>query len=108
MTVSKPTVYIDFLCPWAYRGAMWLAEVEKAGRIQPQFRFFSLSQNHAAHEEHSQPPGWERDPKAQGLPAFMAAIADSAQGAELGDRLRLALQRARHQNQLPCDHHAND
>ena len=33
MTVSEPTVYIDFLCPWAYRGAVWLAEVEKAGRI---------------------------------------------------------------------------
>jgi hypothetical protein len=47
--MSEPTVYIDFLCPWAYRGAMWLAEVEKAGRIRPQFRFFSLSQNHAAH-----------------------------------------------------------
>ncbi|TME81317.1 MAG: hypothetical protein E6I43_12145 [Chloroflexi bacterium] len=58
MTVSEPTIYIDFLCPWAYRGAMWLAEVEKAGRIRPQFRFFSLSQNHAAHEGHAKPPVW--------------------------------------------------
>src|SRR3989442_8891918 len=106
MTVSQPTVYIDFLCPWAYRGAMWLAEVEKAGRIQPQFRFFSLSQNHAAHEGQSQPPIWERELRAQGLPAFLAATAARAQGAELGDRFRLALQRARHQDHLPVDQHA--
>ncbi len=105
MTVSEPTVYIDFLCPWAYRGAMWLAEVEKAGRIRPQFRFFSLSQNHAAHEGQSQPI-WERDPKAPGLPAFLAASAARMQGAELGDRFRLALQRTKHQDHLPVDQHA--
>lgn len=103
MTISEPTVYIDFLCPWAYRGAMWLAEVEKAGRIRPQFRFFSLSQNHAAHEGHAQPPVWERDPKAKGLPAFLAAIAARGQGEESGDRFRLALQRARHEDHLPLD-----
>jgi hypothetical protein len=82
---------------------MWLADVEKAGRIRPQFRFFSLSQNHAAHEGHAQPPVWERDPKAQGLPAFLAATAARAQGQEAGDRFRLALQRARHQDHLPVD-----
>jgi predicted DsbA family dithiol-disulfide isomerase len=105
MTISEPTVYIDFLCPWAYRGAMWLAEVEKAGRIRPQFRFFSLSQNHAAHEGQTRPV-WERDPKAQGLPAFLAATAARAQGAQAGDRFRLALQRARHEDHLPLDQHA--
>jgi predicted DsbA family dithiol-disulfide isomerase len=94
MTISEPTVYIDFLCPWAYRGAMWLSEVEKAGRIRPQFRFFSLSQNHAAHEGQVPPPVWERDPKAQGLQA------------ELGERFRLALQIAKHKDHLPVDQHA--
>src|SRR6267143_4918969 len=98
MTVSEPTVYIDFLCPWAYRGAMWLAEVEKAGRIRPQFRFFSLSQNHEARGGSPHPPIWERDLKAQGLGAFLAATAARAQGDELGDRFRLALQRARHED----------
>src|SRR3989442_15089196 len=106
MTVSEPTIYIDFLCPWAYRGAMWLAEVEKAGRIRPKFRFFSLSQNHAAHQGHAQPPVWERDPNAKGLAAFLAASAARAQGAEPGDRFRLALQRARHHDHLPVDQHA--
>src|ERR1700675_1431423 len=104
MTISEPTVYIDFLCPWAYRGSMWLAEVEKAGRIRPSFRFFSLSQNHQAHEGSPTPPVWERDPQAKGLPAFLAATAARAQGAELGDRFRLGLQRARHEDHLPLDH----
>src|SRR5438046_9816140 len=103
MTVSEPTIYIDFLCPWAYRGAMWVAEVEKAGRTRPQFRCFSRSQNHAAHEGHAKPPVWEHDSKAKGLPAFLAATAARAQSPELGDRFRLALQRARHEDHLAVD-----
>jgi predicted DsbA family dithiol-disulfide isomerase len=106
MTISQPTVYIDFLCPWAYRGSMWLAEAEKAGRIKPQFRFFSLSQNHQAREGSPNPAIWERDPQAKGLPAFVAATAARAQGDELGDRFRLALQRARHEDHSPLDQHA--
>lgn len=106
MSVSELSVYIDFLCPWAYRGAMWLADVENAGRIQPQFRFFSLTQNHAAREGSSHPAVWERNPKAKGLPAFRAATAARAQGAEAGDRFRRALQRARHEDHLPVDEHA--
>jgi predicted DsbA family dithiol-disulfide isomerase len=106
MTLSEPTVYIDFLCPWAYRGAMWLADVEKAGRIRPQWRFFSLSQNHAAHDGAAQPPVWQRDPLAKGLPAFLAATAARAQGEEAGNRFRLALQRARHEDHLPVDDQA--
>lgn len=106
MTISEPTVYIDFLCPWAYRGSMWLAEVEKAGRIRPRFQYFSLSQNQKAREGSPNPPVWERDPQAKGVPAFLAATAARSQGAELGDRFRLALQRARHEDHLPLDQHA--
>ena len=103
MSTGEPTVYIDFLCPWAYRGAMWLADVEKAGRIRPQFRFFSLSQNHDARQGLPEPPVWERDPHAKGLPAFLAATAARVQGPEAGDRFRIALQRARHEDHLPVD-----
>jgi predicted DsbA family dithiol-disulfide isomerase len=103
--MSKPTVYIDFLCPWAYRGAMWLAEVEKAGRIQPVFRFFSLSQNHETREGNNGVAVWERDRTAKGLPAFLAATAARLQGEEAGDRFRLALQKARHEDHLSVDEH---
>jgi predicted DsbA family dithiol-disulfide isomerase len=106
MTSSEPTVYIDFLCPWAYRGAMWLAEVEKAGRIRPQYRFFSLSQNHERREGAGGSPVWQRNPKAKGLPAFLAATAARVQGPEEGDRFRIALQRARHEDHLSVDEHA--
>ena len=103
MSTGEPTVYIDFLCPWAYRGAMWLADVEKAGRIRPHFRFFSLSQNHDARQGSSEPAVWERNPHAKGLPAFLAATAARAQGVEAGERFRLGLQRARHEDHLPVD-----
>jgi predicted DsbA family dithiol-disulfide isomerase len=105
MNTDRPTVYIDFLCPWAYRGAMWLAEVEKAGRIKPEFRFFSLSQNHETREGVSGPRVWERDTPAKGLPAFLAATAARAQGEDAGERFRIALQRARHEDHLPVDEH---
>jgi len=103
MNPSEPTVYIDFLCPWAYRGSMWLADVEKAGRIRPTYRFFSLSQNHQARDGAPAPPIWERDLKAKGLPAFLAATAARSQDGAAADRFRLALQRARHEDQLPVD-----
>jgi predicted DsbA family dithiol-disulfide isomerase len=103
MSTGELTVYIDFLCPWAYRGSMWLAEVEKAGRIRTQWRFFSLMQNHDARQGAPQPAVWERDRQAKGLPAFLAATAARAQGEEAGNRFRLALQRARHEDNLPLD-----
>ena len=103
MSEDRPTVYIDFLCPWAYRGAMWLAEVEKAGRIKPDYRFFSLMQNHDAHDGKANPPVWERNPQAAGLPAFRAATAARQQGEDAANRFRLALQRARHHDHLQLD-----
>jgi predicted DsbA family dithiol-disulfide isomerase len=101
--IEQPTVYIDFLCPWAYRASVWLAEIEKAGRVRPDFRFFSLTQNHHARDGRGTPPVWERDPRAKGLRAFLAATAARAQGQEAGDRFRLALQRARHEDHQPVD-----
>lgn len=105
MTSDRPTVYIDFLCPWAYRGAMWLGEVQKAGRMQADFRFFSLSQNHETREGIGGPRVWERERSAKGLPAFLAAIAAREQGDAPGDRFRIALQRARHEDHRPVDEH---
>ena len=106
MSAGELTVYIDFLCPWAYRGSMWLADVEKAGRVRPQWGFFSLSQNHEARGGTPEPPTWERNPQAKGLPAFLAATAARAQGEDAGNRFRLALQRARHKDHLPVDQHS--
>jgi predicted DsbA family dithiol-disulfide isomerase len=103
LSPAPVTVYIDFLCPWAYRGSIWLAEVQKAGRIEVSWRFFSLSQNHQAREGQPGPPVWEARPTAAGLPAFLAASAARAQGNEAYNRFREQLQRARHEDQLPVD-----
>ena len=103
MTGSQVTAYIDFLCPWAYRGSLWLAEVEKAGRIQVSWRFFSLSQNHQAREGQPGAPVWETKASAAGLPAFLAATAARLQGSEAANRFREGLQRARHEDHQPVD-----
>lgn len=108
--LRRPIVYFDFLCPWAYRGAIWLQAVEDAGRINPEWRFFSLSENHRVREGQGGQPVWG-DGQAHGIPAFRAAIAARRQGDQAYHRFRLALQRARHEEGLKVDlpethHHA--
>src|SRR5439155_24165841 len=68
--------------------------------------FASLRESPAAREGSADPPRRERGPLARALPAFLAATAARAQGAQAGDRFRLALQRARHEDHVPVDHHA--
>jgi predicted DsbA family dithiol-disulfide isomerase len=97
------TVYIDFLCPWAYRASMWLDDVERAGRIRPTYRFFSLAENHRAHEAKNPVPVWEGDGSAYGLPAFKAATAARRQGPDAYTRFRIALQKTRHEDGLKVD-----
>jgi len=101
--LRRPTVYFDFLCPWAYRGAMWLKAVEDAGRINAEWRFFSLSENHRVREGQGGQPVWEGEGQAAGIPAFRAAIAARRQGDQAYDRFRQALQRARHEGHLKTD-----
>jgi predicted DsbA family dithiol-disulfide isomerase len=103
VTPGELTVYIDFLCPWAYRGAMWLDEVARAGRIRVQYRFFSLEENHRTREARGATPVWEQEGPVHGLPAFAAAIAARTQGAEAGDRFRRELQKARHADGLKLE-----
>ena len=103
MAATEIDVYIDFLCPWAYRGAMWLEQVEKAGRIRPRWRMFSLTENHRRREGVDPTPVWDNNPQAKGLPAFRAAIAAQEQGEDAYNRFRLLLQRARHEDGLQVD-----
>ncbi len=88
--LRRPTVYFDFLCPWAYRGAMWLKAVEDAARINPEWRFFSLSENHRVREGQGGRPVWEGEGQAP-------------EGDQAYDRFRQALQRARHEGYLKAD-----
>ena len=103
MKTGELTVYFDFLCPWAYRAAIWLEHVERAGRIQPAWRFFSLMENHRRREGLGPVPVWEQDGSPKGLPAFAAATAARRQGEDAFSRFRVALQKARHEEHLPVD-----
>jgi len=100
--LRRPTVYFDFLCPWAYRAAVWLQSVQEAGRIDPAWRFFSLSENHRTRDGQGGRPVWQ-EAQGHGIPAFRAAIAARHQGDAAYDRFRLALQRARHERGLKVD-----
>lgn len=101
--MRRPTIYFDFLCPWAYRAAMWIKDVQDAGRVSAEWRFFSLSENHRTREGHGGVPVWEGDRQAAGIAAFTAAIAARAQGEVPYERFRLALQRARHEAGMKAD-----
>jgi predicted DsbA family dithiol-disulfide isomerase len=103
LKTGELTVYFDFLCPWAYRAAIWLEHVERAGRIQPAWRFFSLMENHRRREGLGPVPVWEQHDSAKGLPAFAAAVAARRQGEDAFNRFRIALQRARHEEQRQVD-----
>jgi hypothetical protein len=82
---------------------MWLEQVEQSGRIRPAWRFFSLVENHRRRDGVDRVPVWEQDGTAKGLPAFAAAVAARRQGEEAFNRFRIALQRARHEEQRPVD-----
>ena len=103
MSTGELTVYFDFLCPWAYRAAMWLEQVEQSGRIRPAWRFFSLVENHRRRDGVDRVPVWEQNRAAKGLPAFAAATAARRQGEDAFNRFRIALQRARHEEQRQVD-----
>jgi 2-hydroxychromene-2-carboxylate isomerase len=82
---------------------MWLQAVEDTGRINPEWRFFSLSENHRTREGQGGVPVWEGDGQAAGVPAFRAAIAAGRQGEAAYTRFRIALQKARHEGHLKAD-----
>jgi predicted DsbA family dithiol-disulfide isomerase len=100
---TELTVYFDFLCPWAYRGAVWLDDVARTGRIRVNWRFFSLSENTRRREGLEKVAVWETSPQANGLPAFRAALAARPQGEDAYNRFRMALQKARHEEHLRVD-----
>lgn len=114
MTTADPQtdVYIDFLCPFAWRGAE-LADVLRRERgLGFRLRHFSLVQgNHPRNPDRKAPTWWlheqgagEGEPFQQGsLRAFLAAHAAARQGEEAAWKFTLALFRARHERGADLD-----
>ena len=92
-------VFYDFSCPYVYRAAMWVDELERQGGTGYAFRWraFPLEQVNA-----DKGPDWKLweqpdDFRSRGLPAFRAAEAAQRQGDAAWSRFRTALLRARHE-----------
>lgn len=104
-------VFFDYLCPYVYRAALWLDEVERHldSEVNVRWRYFSLAQvNNTREGWHiwEQPlvnPDWEHHRSARGLRAFWAAEAARQQGEESFRRFHLALLKAYHEEGLSLD-----
>ena len=97
----KFKVYSNYRCPFAYRAARWLYELKEQGvDIEPEFGFFSLTQNNNKNKEWyvwEEPQinlHWQSDKRMRGLRAHWAAEAARAQGANAFKRFHFALFRA--------------
>ena len=100
------TVFFDYLCPYAWRGAELTEKVAGPLGLRFEWHHFSLYQsNHAAGD------GWQlwNDPLdpddpggSKGLAPFLASIAARRQeGGARHDPFRLALMRLRHREHRP-------
>ena len=104
---SDVTVYFDYLCPYAWRGAELAEIVAGHTGLTFEWRLFSLVQNN------SKEPGFQiwndrldaQDPSGTGgLLPFLASLAARRQGGQQEDAFRLLLQRTRHVEHQPFSH----
>ena len=99
------TVYYDYVCPFAWRGAELAEQVAPALGLTFQWRHFSLYQSNYAGGN-----GWQLwnqklslddEGGDKGLLPFMASCAARRQGGEKHAVFRLELMRARHRDHRP-------
>ena len=83
--------YFDPACPWAWRTALWVREVQQMRPLQVQWKLFSLTEIHRGDDV----PAAEQPPTD---PVMRALVQARRQGGnEAVERLYLALGRARHE-----------
>jgi predicted DsbA family dithiol-disulfide isomerase len=101
------TVYYDYVCPFAWRGAELAEQVGPALGLTFNWRHFSLYQNNYEGAD-----GWQLwnqklsfgDPGGdKGLLPFLASCAARRQGAEKHACFRLETMRARHRDHRPLN-----
>lgn len=99
------TVYYDYVCPFAWRGAELAAQVAPELGLTFRWRHFSLYQSNYTGSN-----GWQLwnqklsltdEGGDKGLLPFMASCAARRQGGDKHDVFRLELMRARHRDHRP-------
>ncbi|ADV66277.1 DsbA family oxidoreductase [Deinococcus maricopensis] len=108
MTQTQPLqVYIDFLCPFAWRGVELALILRETRGLNVQLRHYSLVQgNHPENPDRKQPTWWLTDQTADSgsdmqrgsLAAFLAAHAAARQGEQERFTFTVELFRLRHQD----------
>lgn len=101
------TVYFDYLCPFAWRGAEVADIVTRELGIHFVWRHFSLYQSNYHGGEHWQVWNETIDPKdesgTKGLLPFLASCAARRQGEEAYEAFRMGAMRARYKHSKPFD-----
>ncbi|MCG8349867.1 MAG: DsbA family protein [Chloroflexales bacterium] len=116
MPAIKLTVYFDFLCPFAYRASLWLAQVQEHldNDLAITWKYFPLEQINTPSD--SDWKLWEQDehytghnsrPELRALLAFWGAEAARQQGTDAFARFHRALYHARHEEKLDFSQRAN-
>lgn len=99
------TVYYDYLCPYAWRGAELAEMVAETLGLEFHWHHFSLYQNTVSGSAQSQLWNTAVDPEdesgGRGLLPFLASCAARRQGLEVYRAFRLAAMRAYHQQCRP-------
>ncbi|GGL90745.1 hypothetical protein GCM10010840_30990 [Deinococcus aerolatus] len=113
--IPSNDVFLDFVCPYAWRGVELAQVLRQAGEQTFRLRHFSLVQgNHPDNAGQPAPVWWLTDQpgdagerfQKSSLLAFLAAQAAARQGEEQGWDFTLALFRAVHEEKKPLDEDA--
>jgi predicted DsbA family dithiol-disulfide isomerase len=98
------TVYFDYLCPFAWRGAELTEMIAEPLGLIFHWHHFSLYQSNYAGGDWqiwNDPIDHQDEGGSKGLLPFLASCAAKRQGAEAFDSFRLTLLRARHLEHRP-------
>lgn len=110
MSDEVVTVYFDYVCPYAWRGAELAELVQDPLGLTFEWQHFSLYQSNYGDALKDGGGGWQLwnerltegdEGGNKGLLPFMASCAARRQGRELHSRFRLELMRARHRDHQP-------
>ena len=99
------TVYYDYVCPFAWRGAELAEQIAPVLGLTFEWRHFSLYQNNYAGgngwQLWNQKLSFDDEGGDKGLLPFMASCAARRQGGDKHAVFRLELMRARHRDHKP-------
>jgi predicted DsbA family dithiol-disulfide isomerase len=98
---TKVDIYIDYVCPWAYRAALWMRDVKAqlGDELEINWKFFSLEQVNADFGDVWKVWDQPISHQTKGFIGFRGAIAARQQGEDAFEKFHFAWFEARHGTQ---------